>query len=569
MTMNKECSILRKNMILMVLLLFAASMLAQQLSEQEAKQKALAFLTKGRRANQQLHIAKGNLEKLFAFNVDGGGYVIVSGDRRTLPILGYSDEGVIDFNNMPDNMQAWLKGYEFAIEALGDADDLGEQDKPAANRPAVEPMLKTKWNQLYPYNKLCPVFDGTLNPDWEGKSGATGCVVTAMSMLMKYHEWPTEECKPIPSYSFSYTFDNNTLDTMTLEALPAVRFDWANMLDIYSENKFASTDTEEQQKAVAELMQYCGQAVHMRYTPIGSGAPSVFVAKALMGYFDYDRDLRFVSRAFYGIDGWEDMIYNEIAEGRPVYYAGFTEEEGHAFVCDGYDGEGHFHINWGWSGNNDGYFLLSVLNPNDNTNIGSSNSNLGYSMGQEAVIGIKPAASGTPEIIDEPYFYLGKDLEYDNEEQTLSVWVNHWWLKSDTINVDISLCSIDNEGNLKEHYVSQPQMIDAIEWNEFVIPIDDISLEEGIGTKLYPCVRSMESGVEQWQRLTPDFQYFEATRVDGVTLIRINPELNLGISSIRHDNETNGRWYTLKGMRIAHPNSSGIYIKDKKAIIIK
>ena len=190
-------------------------------------------------------------------------------------------------------------------------------------------------------------------------------------------------------------------------------------------------------------------------------------------------------------------------------------------------------------------------------------------MGQEAVIGIKPAASGTPEIIDEPYFYLGKDLEYDNEEQTLSVWVNHWWLKSDTINVDISLCSIDNEGNLKEHYVSQPQMIDAIEWNEFVIPIDDISLEEGIGTKLYPCVRSMESGVEQWQRLTPDFQYFEATRVDGVTLIRINPELNLGISSIRHDNETNGRWYTLKGMRIAHPNSSGIYIKDKKAIIIK
>ena len=193
MTMNKECSILRKNMILMVLLLFAASMLAQQLSEQEAKQKALAFLTKGRRANQQLHIAKGNLEKLFAFNVDGGGYVIVSGDRRTLPILGYSDEGVIDFDNMPDNMQAWLKGYEFAIEALGDADDLGEQDQPAANRPAVEPMLKTKWNQLYPYNKLCPVFDGTLNPDWEGKSGATGCVVTAMSMLMKYHEWPTEE----------------------------------------------------------------------------------------------------------------------------------------------------------------------------------------------------------------------------------------------------------------------------------------------------------------------------------------------------------------------------------------
>mgnify|MGYP002404812065 FL=1 len=155
MTMNKECSILRKNMILMVLLLFAASMLAQQLSEQEAKQKALAFLTKGRRANQQLHTAKGNLEKLFAFNVDGGGYVIVSGDRRTLPILGYSDEGVIDFNNMPDNMQAWLKGYEFAIEALGDADDLGEQDQPAANRPAVEPMLKTKWNQLYPYNKLC------------------------------------------------------------------------------------------------------------------------------------------------------------------------------------------------------------------------------------------------------------------------------------------------------------------------------------------------------------------------------------------------------------------------------
>ena len=137
----------------MVLLLFAANMMAQQLTEQEAKQRAMDFLNKSNRAKgfnqgaRQLRSVKSSMSRLYAFNVDGGGYVIASGDSRTLPILGYSDEGELDFNNMPANMQAWLKGYETAIAALGDATDLGSQEQPAANRAAVEPMLKTLWYQ--------------------------------------------------------------------------------------------------------------------------------------------------------------------------------------------------------------------------------------------------------------------------------------------------------------------------------------------------------------------------------------------------------------------------------------
>lgn len=519
----------------MVLLLFAANMMAQQLTEKEAKQRAMDFLNKSNRAKgfnqgaRQLRSVKSSMSRLYAFNVDGGGYVIASGDSRTLPILGYSDEGELDFNNMPANMQAWLKGYETAIAALGDATDLGSQEQPAANRAAVEPMLKTLWYQTFPYNNLCPVFDGNLNPKWEGQRGVTGCVATAMAMLMKFHEWPKEECKAIPAYTFSYSADNVTSENMTLEELPPVKFDWANMLDRYSLDASTSTDTEVQQNAVAKLMQYCGQAVHMGYTPDESGAQSVFIAKALVQYFDYDRNLRYVSRAFYGIDEWEDMIYGELSQGRPVFYGGFTDTGGHAFTCDGYDGEGLFHINWGWNGHNDGYFLLSVLNPYDTQSVGSSSSSLGFCIDQDAILGIKPAEPGSPEAEDKPYIELARDIEYDDEKQLLAICINHQWLKNDKINVEMALCSIDDEGKLVEHYVSMPGTIDSKYYNTLTVPLADINLQENVPTKLYPVVRSTENGLTEWVRLTPDSKYILAERDGEETSIRLMPELNMEI----------------------------------------
>lgn len=532
---------MRKNLLLFVLLLMSASAIAQQLTEQEAKQRALAFLTQGNRAKgfskdaaKKLRTVKGDLSRVYAFNVDGGGFVIASGDSRTLPILGYSDHGALDFDTMPDNLRYWLSSYETAIEELGNADDLGDQSEPVGVRPAVEPLISTKWYQVFPYNLLCPTFDGKLNPEWEGKRGATGCTATAMAMLMKFHEWPKAECKAIPAYSFKYSY-NEASDTIFLDALPSVTFDWDNMLDTYSENPDSTTDSEASQHAVAQLMQYCGHALRTKFTPRGSGAQSVFIHRALIEYFNYDKNMRYVERRFYGIDEWEDMIYAELAEGRPLYYGGYTDMGGHSFVCDGYDGNGLFHINWGWSGKDDGYFLLSVLNPYNNKSTGASKSRLGFCIFQDALLGIMPATEGTAGSGMEPHFSLMDEITYDRTDEELKFVVSAEWLKKSEFYGELGLCSIEADGTLRERYVSEPNLM-RTQYDEYLyVPACKIELEEGVATRLYPVFRSEEAGAPEWYRLTTDAQYVEATRLDGKTKIVIKPDLDLELVGVTLD----------------------------------
>ena len=347
---------------------------AQVINEQEAKKRALQFLNNrapaavhGHRASlktAQLKKAELDVSGIYAFNCEDGGFVIASADERTVPVLGYSDSGRIDWQQMPANMRAWLTGYAQVINNLGDAPLKAGEQSPSA-RQAVAPLLKTTWYQNSPYNDECPMF---------GISKVlTGCVATAMAQVMNYYQWPKNACEPIPEYSFEFKDAPYPLD-----ALPATTFDWDNMLNDYSKGY-----TDEQAAAVAHLMRYCGQSVLMTYGGGVSMADAANIADALRLYFDYDAGATYLYRNLYGIDEWEQIIYNELAEGRPVPYTG-QGEGGHCFVCDGYDGNGLFHINWGWAGEHDGYFALSVLNPYD------ASCYSGFSYGQEAIIGIQP-----------------------------------------------------------------------------------------------------------------------------------------------------------------------------------
>lgn len=144
---------MRKFFYLLLLLVFAAGVKAQQLTESQAKQRALEFLNKGDRAKgtkftaSRLKNAEMPLANIFSFNVDGGGFVVVSGDSRTLPVLGYSNHGTIDYDKMPDNMRGWLKGYEQAIASLGDA-AVEPQERVLAERQTIEPFMLDE----YTYN---------------------------------------------------------------------------------------------------------------------------------------------------------------------------------------------------------------------------------------------------------------------------------------------------------------------------------------------------------------------------------------------------------------------------------
>ena len=358
---------------------------ANKLSKNDAQKLAQSF------ANSHFKKKKGDskpkwlgqISGLHVFNMsEKGGFVIVSNDSRTTPILGYSDSGTFDPDNMPDNMRAWLQGYADEIAWLQNQKENNTVTVTKARTregthatTSIGPLLSTTWNQDTPYNNLCPEYS-------EGLKSATGCVATAMAQVMKYHEWPTAETAAIPEY---------TNNGVTRSSLPATTFDWDNMKDTY-------TGSETDETAVATLMQYCGYSIEMNYGP-SSGAYTENVAYALVNYFDYDSNtMQWISRSSYSYANWTDIIYHELSQGRPVIYTGNTIDVGHCFVCDGYkleDNTDLFHINWGWGGTSDGYFVLSVLNPSEQ-GIGGSASAGAYSFGQDAIIGIqKTGGTGT------------------------------------------------------------------------------------------------------------------------------------------------------------------------------
>lgn len=326
--------------------------------------------------------SKSDRPAYYIFNRSNGeGFVIASADDNFRQILGYSDSGTFDINTAPDNMKWWLGEYRGMISAYYDAIDsiaadglttrtisLTQPDTRAA-MPPVEPMVSSQWNQDAPFNDLCP-------EDADGRC-MTGCVATAMAQIMYYNKWPQGAGTGSCSYNY------NGLDVSC--DFGSTVFDWNNMTDSYDANSNTA-----QCHAVAELMAACGASIHMQYTSHESGAYSYVVPWALVKYFGYDGDARYIERNGYSADEWDALVYSELQARRPVMYSGSSASGGHAFVCDGYQGDGYFHINWGWGGMADGYFLLSVLNPGSQ---GIGGYEGGYTMRQSIIAGIQPPVS--------------------------------------------------------------------------------------------------------------------------------------------------------------------------------
>ena len=385
---------MKKVFLFLAYILPATGLFAQHVTEEQALQKAQAFMqgkvinsANGRngapakpRAMKRVAQATQS-DALYIFNVeDNGGYVIVSGDDRTDEILGYSTEGHIDPQQMPENMRAWIEEYEKQISSLPPSASKAPSNVPL--HPAVEPLVTARWHQDAPYNLQCPMMipDGGTEP----VHCVTGCTGTAMAQIMYYHQWPKDMTTAIPDYDYGYVGWNEETQTGIYrfheDGLPPTTFEWDLMKDSY-----AWDDTGVEAQAVAKLMRYCGQAVKMDYGLSGSGAvPS---AQALIDYFNYDKGTKLVYRnnggTYYSNREWDELIYGEVAAKRPVWYVGYNLSIGHTFVCDGYDGNGFFHINWGWGIGSDGYYRLSTL---DYAGTGQD----GYYSFQYVVVGIQP-----------------------------------------------------------------------------------------------------------------------------------------------------------------------------------
>lgn len=338
--------------------------------KETAQQEALAFFKSKNITVSQVSLAKvaarsvntSETSSYYIFNAGNDkGFVIISGNDAVPKVLGYSDTGSFDTDNIPDNVQNWLNCYDVTIKNI-------KSDAPVAptsvahTRNVINPICKTEWMQNNPFNKFCP-------------SAPTGCTATAMAQVMYTHKWPQTATTTIPSYTEVY------YNKVTREALDPVTFDWDNMLLAYYSN---TVYTDEQGTAIGRLMEYCGRSAKMSYSTSASGAYLCDAAYGLANYLGYDKCKDYV-RDSYTTNAWNDLIYGELAEGRAVIYSGYTASEaGHTFVCDGYQGDDYFHINWGWGGSCNGYYLLSLLD---------FSSSLSYSTKQECIINLTPDAN--------------------------------------------------------------------------------------------------------------------------------------------------------------------------------
>lgn len=306
---------------------------------------------------------------------DGDGFVVVAGDDRARNVLAYSCTGNLEADDMPEACRYWLSNYSEEIKSLisGDTSYSGEVAGNPGDFSAVEPIIETRWGQQFPYNAKCPYEKNTV------LRCPTGCVATATAQVMRRYSYPPQATGSV-TYADAKQEVERSLDFSTLGP-----FDWDHMTLTYS-----ASSSKEENDAVATLMMAAGYGIGMQYSLEVSMAYNRNAGTALINYFGYNPDLHFYERNLMTDGEWEEIILSELHAGRPVIYDGRNPSMGHTFICDGYDGNGLYHFNWGWTGVSDGYFALSALNPGEQMTGGSDG---GYNDSQSIICNIVPSGA--------------------------------------------------------------------------------------------------------------------------------------------------------------------------------
>ena len=241
--------------------------------------------------------------------------------------------------------------------------------------PSIEPLLgNTAWNQSEPYNNHCPI-DPTTN-----ERSVTGCMATATAQIMYHHKYPK---KGTGTYSYWCGWETLSVD------FSKATYDWDNMLPSYR-GDYTKTESD----AVAQLMYHVGVACNMWYGSTSSGAGMGTGMQAIVRNFDYDAAIRVLMKDYMDEQTLMDVIAEDLQASRPILIEALTKrQEGHAFVLDGMKADGYIHINWGWGGYANGYFVLSAMNP-ENQGIGGASDNGAFTEYVTLYTGIQPNLGG-------------------------------------------------------------------------------------------------------------------------------------------------------------------------------
>jgi len=385
---------MKRLLLLALLVIFTLPIFAKHVDVETAQTVARSFMAQNlgvsTRATFSDVTSQTEFTNFYIFNIDGG-FIIVAADDIATPILGYSDAGIFDPNNIPINMHEWLLGYDRDISlgisnGVSASPEISADWRKLASGIAVSPkrsrsinaLVQTRWNQGSPYNTLCP-YDND-----EDERTVTGCVATAMAQIMKYWNYPAQG-------NGSQTYTHSRYGELSV-TFGSTTYDWSNMLNTYT-----NSATDAQKNAVATLMYSCGVAVKMSYGVSrtgGSGAVTVgpyngTAEYAMENFFLYKNTLEGRYRSDYEDTDWKNMIIADLDASRPIIYTGRGDGGGHCFICDGYNNNNQFHFNWGWGGYCDGFYAINSLEPGTG-GIGSGNGT--YNDSQSAIFGIEPNA---------------------------------------------------------------------------------------------------------------------------------------------------------------------------------
>lgn len=385
-------------------LYFLAAAVAKPVDARTAEKVARNFLlnsTQKLRTSTELKLVwkssgsgNSNPVDFYVFNMGNKGFILVSADDQALPVLAYSDDVSFDPAHIPASVQKWLDGYSAQIRYIVSRNisagpeiamrwsELMNGSSPAGTKSlqSVNPLVQTKWNQAPNENLQCP-FDNSYN-----ERTVTGCPATAMAQIMKFWNHPANG-------SGFHSYNHQSYGTLSAN-FGNTAYQWNSMPNILN-----GPDNE-----VSTLMYHCGVAIETDYGVAATGGSASYVIiaaaptaqqtceNAFKTYFGYNAStIQGLRRSGYQDAAWVNLLKNELNSGRPLQYAGFGSGGGHTWVCDGYDNNNFFHMNWGWGGNSDGYFLLNALNPGS---LGAGGGSGGFNSNQQALIGIQPANNG-------------------------------------------------------------------------------------------------------------------------------------------------------------------------------
>lgn len=369
---------MKKLTTIIALLLTAVNAVANPIDAEKARQIAAEFLpstpdftlvAQAQRNHAKAMKLTKNVASTSPYYIysrgEGQGFVIVAGDDCLPTILGFTEYGDFDADNIPPALQDMLDGWAQTVE---DAQVNGTNQtiptiKMADDRENIAPIMTSHWHQNSPYNDRCPYRTGTT------ARAVTGCVATAASQILYYwrRDLPSTLQATTPTYGYG--------EAPVTESIPAgTPLRWDLMKDSYSGSESSTV-----KNAVAEFVFATGAATWLTYGESTSGQvdkiPYTFSAYYGMNGGSYQ------SRSNYSQEGWVKLLYDELTLGRPVMYAGVHPTRGgHAVVVHGYRKTGDlFYFNFGWGGNSDGYYTVDAETGMN-----------GFNGSQAAVIGAYP-----------------------------------------------------------------------------------------------------------------------------------------------------------------------------------